>query len=700
MPACTHCGLPVGRRGIEATVAGAPGRYCCYGCVLARQVTGASGDDARVGVLVVRLVLAGFLTMNVVMASMPSWVPAFYGDVGTDGAGFVALRWLALCLAAPVLGLLGWPIVSTLAGPKRLVTSADGLIMLGAVAAWLVSLVHLLRGRTEIFVDTACLVLVFVTVGRLVEARARARVGAALGRVEDPAAVVVRRRFGDAWVECPAGDLAAGDVIRIGPGEACPVDGVVERGTGGVSEAVLTGESAPVPMEPGSIVAGGGISVDGTFDVRVTARVSESARARIEALVRTALRTPSSGERLADRVAGYLVPAAALLAVLAGSWWWLHGGIDRGLMTALAVLVVACPCALGVATPAAIATALARAARSGVLVRSGDALERLGAVRCVVFDKTGTLTDTVPGVSVTTHVADVDPRRVIQVAAAVETHQPHPLARALAREAVRLGIDVPEATDVRLSPGAGVTGVVDGRRVVVHGAGGGAATVEVDGRCVGRLDVEERVRRSAPEALAALSAAAVDTWVLSGDRTGAALGSLLPVDRLRLGLSPEGKLDSLAALTEDFPGGVAMVGDGLNDAPTIAAATVGIAVGSATDLARRAADVVMLTDDLRRIPWVLGLARRTRRVLARNLAWAGVYNVVALAAAAAGRLSPVLAAVVMLASSLSIIGSSRRLAHTRLPGEEGDHPVVGAPERERDEEDGSIALAAASADPG
>lgn len=700
MRSCAHCGLPVGGRGVEAAVDGVRAEYCCYGCVLARQVTRGSGDDARLAAVAVRLVLAGFLTANVLMASMPSWVPAFYGTEGTDGPGFVALRWLALALGAPVLALLGWPILRTV-GRARILTSAEGLVVLGAVAAWTLSFVHVLRGRTEIFVDTACLLLIFVTVGRLVEARARARVGAALGASEDPASAPARRRGEAGWEACRAGDLRPGDVVRVGPGEGFPADGVVLAGAGGMSEAVLTGEARPVPARAGTAVAGGAASVDGTFDVRVTAPVGESARGRIERLVREALLTPSSGERLADRAATILVPAAALLAAAAGLWWWRHAGIDQGLMVALAVLVVACPCALGSATPAAVATALAHAARAGVLVRGGGALEWLGTLGCVVFDKTGTLTETVPGlVGVAGGVPDRTAARALAWAAAVERDQPHPIARAIVRAAAATGLPALEATDVRILPGAGVEGRVGDRRVaIVRGASGGTVDVVADGRPVLAILVDERVRAGVPEALAALAGLGIDVRVLSGDRSAAALASLVPPERTCLALGPEDKVAAVRALEAAHRHGVAMVGDGLNDAPTLAAAAVGIAVGSATDLARRAADVVLLVDDVGRVPWLIGLARRTRRVLRQNLAWAATYNAGALAAAAAGALSPVVAAVVMLASSVTIVANSRRLGRGALPaGSQREAGVGRTGERELDDGLGAAARAGGEVD--
>ena len=386
-PDCAHCGLPLGRRTVSATVAGEQSRFCCYGCVLAQQVTRARGEHGAAESILIRLGLAIFFAMNVMMVSMPSYVPYVYGTSAGDGPLFQVLRVLALAFAAPVIGLLGWPIlVGAARGIRDGAANTDALIVLGTVAAYALSVINTFTGRGAVYFDTAAMLLVLVTLGRYLEARAKAEAGAAVRATLAPApAVAIRVRVAAGLVlatserqtETVSPDvLAPGDVVRVAPGDAFPTDGVVIDGTGGVDEAALTGEQRAVLKEPGSTVASGTCSIDGLFHVRVTARAAESAAARIAALLAAARRERAPAERLADRVASVLVPVVIVVALAAAAWWTLHAGFDTGVLVGLAVLVVACPCGLGIATPVAVWTGLVTAARRGVIVRSAPVFER------------------------------------------------------------------------------------------------------------------------------------------------------------------------------------------------------------------------------------------------------------------------------------------------------------------------------------
>jgi heavy metal translocating P-type ATPase len=677
---CGHCGLPLGRRPVRATVDAVPLLCCCYGCVLAHQVTRADGDAGRAAGIYVRLGLGVFFAINVMMVSMPAYVPYVYGAdvVPIDGPLFYVLRVLAIGLTAPVLVLLGWPIVaSAWQGLLAGAANTDALIVLGTVAAYTLSVANTIAGRPAVYFDTAAMLLVLVTVGRYLEATAKAEAGAAVRArlVSLPPAATRERATGDVE-SAPPEALVVGDVVRVGPGAAFPSDGVVVTGTGGVDESMLTGESWPVSKEPGSPVAGGTCSVDGVFRVRVSRALRDGTAARIAELLNRALRERAPWERIADRAARWLVPAVIAIAAVAAIFWTHAEGIERGVLVGLAVLVVACPCGLGIATPVATWTGLATAARRGVVVRSAAALERAAGIRAVVFDKTGTLTARAPHLRAVEPAAGVDSAHVLSRAAAVARAVQHPLAAAIVTAAGAL--ELPLLGEARSVPGQGARGVVDGipvaigsarfvsaiiGRVLAAGDDSGPAVYVVEGkRLLGVLRFVERPRSEAAGALAALRRLGLRVMLATGDRQASAVvPDLVAPEEAALGLLPDEKMARVRML-RDSAGPIAMVGDGVNDAPALAAADLGIAVAGATDLTRVNADVAILGDDLGRVAWLIAHARRTSRVARQNIVWAFVYNAVAIGFAAAGRLGPLVAAAAMLGSSLAVMANARRLA--------------------------------------
>jgi len=702
-PDCAHCGLPLGRRSISATVAGEPSRFCCYGCVLAQQVTRARGEHGAAESILIRLGLAIFFAMNVMMVSMPSYVPYVYGPNAGDGPLFQILRVLALVFAAPVIGLLGWPIlVGAARGIRDGAANTDALIVLGTAAAYALSVINTFTGRGAVYFDTAAMLLVLVTLGRYLEARAKAEAGAAVRaklapapaaamRVRVAAGLVLATSERQTEAVSPEG-LASGDVVCVAPGDAFPTDGVVIDGTGGADEAALTGEQRAVLKEPGSTVASGTCSIDGLFYVRVTARAAESAAARVAALLAAARRERAPAERLADRVASVLVPVVIAVAVAAGAWWTFHAGFDTGLLVGLAVLVVACPCGLGIATPVALWTGLVTAARRGVIVRSAPAFERAAHIDHVLFDKTGTLTERRPRLVAVEPAAGsgLSQDDVLCRAAALEAGLKHPLAAAVAAawqqaldaraEPGRRGGSL-RATEVQVVAGRGVRGVVGGDSLAAGSVNFAAQDLgnaifrryaDTPGSVVllwrprqllGALRFAEVARLEAAAALDQLRQLGIRSGLVSGDRCAeAVVPTLIVAKDAALGLLPEDKVAYIRSLRwQKGAGTVAMVGDGVNDAPALAAADIGIAVGDASDLARMTADVAIVSNDLRRVPWLITYSRRVNRVMRENLFWAFAYNAVAVIAAAAGALNPLIASVAMLASSLAVVANARRL---------------------------------------
>jgi len=683
---CEHCGLPLGGRPVIADVDGTSVRCCCYGCVLAYQVTRARGEDGAAAAIFVRLGLGVFFAVNVMMVSMPAYVPYVYGaDAGpVDGPLFQVLRVLAAILTAPVLVLLGWPILTSAWQSLRAgAANTDALIVLGTVAAYGLSVANTIGNRPAVYFDTASMLLVLVTVGRYLEASAKAEAGSAVRARLAPAPAEVTRECATGVETVSPGELAVGDVVRIAPGMAFPTDGMILSGEGGVDEATLTGESWPVVKGPSGSVAGGTCSIDGVFRVRVSRLARESAAARIGDLLTAALGERTPWERTADGVARVLVPAVVALALVAGCAWAQAAGVERGLMVGIAVLVVACPCGLGIATPVAIWTGLAAASRHGVIVRSGPALERAAALTTVVFDKTGTLTTRTPHLTRIERAPATteDEGAIVALAAAVAASLPHPLSRAIVA-AVPRPADVAVATDVRTLPGLGASGCVGSRRIVMGSARLAARTLSAeemtkvgaedrdgprvlvlaDGHWLATLHFGESPRPEAGAALAGLRRLGVRVRLATGDaRASAVVPLLVPPADARVGLLPEDKVACLRELRAD-DGLIAMVGDGVNDAPALAGADLGIALGSATDLTRITADVAILSDDLARVPWLIAHARRVGRIAKQNLAWAFGYNAVAVVLAAGGKLGPLVAAIAMITSSLAVVANGRRLA--------------------------------------
>jgi heavy metal translocating P-type ATPase len=672
---CAHCGLPV-----AGAKTGAAPVYCCTGCALAHRIT---GGDAGHGVATGMLMAVGvgaFLAMNVMMLSF-----VLYSGRGEADrlAGEAWVRWALLALATPALVLLGAPFLTR--GLRRLREGAldtDALIVLGVSAAFAISVASVLRGEGPLYLDTAMGILLFVTVGRYLEAASRARATDALAHLAERMPRSARRIAADGREEeVPLDGLRVGDHVRVRPGEAIPADGVIVDGEASCSQADLTGEPLPVRRGPGDPVAACSVNLDGSLRVEVRRTGADTTVARLVRLVDEARAGRFPLMPLVDRVSAAFVPLVLAIAGATLSFWWWKADFGAGLLNALCVLLIACPCAIGIATPLASTAAAGRAATAGVLVKSGEVFERLARARLAFLDKTGTLTLGAPRLRAVLPAPGVAEDALLALTASVETHSEHPLARAVVAAATERGLQRPHAAEFAAAPGRGVSARVEGRFVRVGSAsfagvpgrdaapGSSLVHVSVDGTPLGALELRDEPRPSAQAAVAGLRALGVEVELLSGDQPAAvdAFASSLSGVRARGGLLPEGKLDALrtAVARGDTP---LMVGDGLNDVPALSGAAVGITLESGTDLAREVADVTVLGGDLGRLPWLLALARRTLRTARVNLFWAFFYNLAGVGLAVSGRLHPLFGAVAMIASSLLVVLHSQRLASFALPG--------------------------------
>jgi Cu2+-exporting ATPase len=688
-PLCSHCLLPIRGRGHDRQVQGEDHRFCCYGCCLAFQVARGEGEESEAAWLLIRLGIGAFLAMNIMLFSLLLYSGTFEQ---ADAEVRQVVHLVLWALATPVLLILGWPLFQETwrAAADRCLTSAT-LISLGAGVAYAYSALAVVVGGSDVYFDAATMLLVLFTLGRYLEALGRARAMRNLAPMLALAneRVTVVDHGGE--VSRPVREVTAGTIVLVRPGERIAVDGVVVEGSSHVDEGVITGESRPVAKVPGAAALAGSINHDGALLIRSTGAGTATRWAQIARSVRQALTQQSHAQRLADRIAGAFVPAVLALAGLTVFLWAQWAPFDEALLSGLAVLVVACPCGLGLAGALATTLGIGRLARRGCLVRGGQVVETLAGVRVVAFDKTGTLTagaTHVTGIATDGTSAD----EVLRVAAGLERSSEHPLARAIVAAATRRGIPLAPARPARAVPGCGIAGDADGHPAAagsgawlgeigwqipaelarraggLEAAGNSVIHVGWAGQVRGAIALGDALLPEARATVQALRQLGMQTVLLTGDRAEVAdrIAAEIGVDGCEAGLSPEAKRAFLEAW-RGRGGTVAMVGDGLNDGPVLAAADVGIAVGSATDLARETASIVLPQGGLRLLPWVIELSRAVRRTILTNLAWAFGYNAIGLALAAAGHLRPVLAAVLMASSSLVVVLNSLRLERFAEP---------------------------------
>jgi Cu+-exporting ATPase len=683
---CAQCDLPVPSRPLRARIRGEECVFCCYGCYLVLRVTGVKGEAGAAQGLMLRLGFGLFFSLNVMVFSLARYGEYFalpHTLLGTeaDTARFnLLLEYILLGFASPVMLLIGVPLLRRFVDElRRLTFSIDSLIGVATFAAFGLSVRTTLNGGGAVFYDTATWLLVLITLGRYLEARAKARTTDAIEQLLDLAPTITRRRTDDGkWQDIAAGDLRVGDTILVRPGEGIPADGMCLDGDGHVDEAALSGEAAPAAIGSGSLVRAGTLSIDAAFTMRVDAPPGTRLLDRIASLMREARDQRAPTQRLADRVAGWVTPVVLASGVLTFLYWRPVIGTGDALLHGLAVWVIACPCALGIATPMALWVGLGVAARRGLLIRSAAVLERLAAVDTVCFDKTGTLTTGMMEVAEVVTADGTTEDAVRLAVAALEGRSEHPLGRSLARWAGESAVSL---RGLRTVPGRGVRAEDDtttwlaGSRdwleeegllvpaALAHLPPGRWVYVGWGGTVRGAVRLGERLQAGAEASLRRLAEMDYALHLLSGDTSDNVqrLAAGLPVPiTARGGLLPDGKIAAIHSLVADGRTPL-MVGDGINDAPALAAAPVGFAIAGGTDLTRAAADVVALHVDLELVPELLVLARRVRRTLVTNLGWAFAYNLIGVALAAAGRLSPVFAASAMLVSSLLVIGNSLRL---------------------------------------
>lgn len=607
--------------------------------------------------------------------------PVFVIAMGHGVFDFPGSLWVQLVLTTPVVFYCGWPFLSGAAKAlRRGASDMNTLISLGSLSAYLYSCWAVVTHRHMVYFESAAVIVTLIILGRMLEARARAHTGDAIRQLAALApltARVIKRRV---EIDVPIEDVRPGDVLLIKPGERVPLDGVVTEGNSNIDESMLTGESMPVEKAQGAAVFAGTVNSSGSLRVSVTKSVEQSMLARIVELVEQAQGQTAPVQRLADRVSAWFVPACLTIAIATFLYWYFIASAVDPLETALlrfvSVLIIACPCALGLATPTAVLVATGRAARLGILFKSGEALESAAEIDTVVLDKTGTVTEGKPRVTTVRPEAGSSEEQLLEMAAAVERNSEHPYGKAIVTRAE--GLRRIEVSEFESQPGRGVTGLVEGKRVAISAdptaidfpAEATVLRVTVDGALLGRIGLADVPRVESSKAIASLKDMGLSVLMLTGDRTSAAqaIANQLGIDSVLAEQLPGQKLEKIGSLQKEGKK-VAMVGDGINDSPSLVKANVGIAMGSGTDIAIASADIALLRPDVSLVPKSIGIAKAAMRIIRQNLFWAFVFNLLAIPLAAGAfkqwlgwDLSPMIAAGAMAASSVLVVTNSLRLA--------------------------------------
>ena len=647
-------------------------------------------------------------------------LPVFALEMGGHLTGLMMMvprttsNWIQFALATPVVLWAGWPFfVRGWASLKTRQLNMFTLIAMGVGVAWLYSVVAVFApelfppgvrdasGGIPVYFEAAAVITVLVLLGQVLELRARERTSGAIRALLDLAPKTARRIRADGSDEDVTLDLVVvGDRLRVRPGEKIPVDGELTEGRGMVDESLVTGESMPVTKEVGDKLVAGAINTTASFTMRAEKVGADTLLAQIVQMVASAQRSRAPIQRLADQVSGWFVPAVIAAALIAGGIWWAVGPEPRfsyALIVAVSVLIIACPCALGLATPISIMVGVGRGAQAGVLIKNAEALERFEKVNTLIVDKTGTLTEGKPAVTAIRPAPGFDEAELLRLAASLERGSEHPLADAIVRAANGRKLAVVEATNFDSPVGKGVTGTVDGHKIVlgkssflreqgIDGAsmdteadslradGVTAILIGIDGKLGGVIGIADPIKATSPDAIAALKAEGVEVVMMTGDNrvTAEAVARRLGIDKVEAEVLPQDKAAVVAKLRGEGRI-VAMAGDGVNDAPALAAADVGIAMGAGADVAKESAGVTLLKGDLQGIVRARNLSRAVMRNIRQNLVFAFIYNVAGIPIAAGvlypwmgTMLSPAIAAGAMALSSFSVITNALRLRTVKL----------------------------------
>ncbi len=680
---CFQCGIPITGKPVQYKIDGEVKDFCCFGCYLIYKTTGLRGDEGTALAFLGRFGFGYFLAMLVFMLS--TYIYGFHMTPDDPQAqmfvGFI--KWVIVILATPVMLILGIPILRNALSGGKINLNTDTLIAIGAFSAYFLSLYSVFTGGHSFYFETATMILVLVTFGRYLETSSRAKASnfmKELLKLSPEKAIVIRD---GKEVEVPKDDIKVGDIVKILPGTKIPADGVVIEGQGHVDESLLTGETKPVLKKVGDELFTGTTNIDGSFKIKVHKPSEDWTLNRFISLMKEIRNTKAPINRITDTIAAWFLPVVVSIALGAFIYWYMNEGFEKALIVSMSVLLISCPCAFSIGAPLALWIGLGEAMREGIIIRGADVLEKLSTVKQVFFDKTGTITERNMVVS----EYDFDGEDVLELACSIEKNSEHPLAKSFVSFAVQKGaVCDREAEFFKVHFGKGVEGVVDGKKIFIGSKsfmdelgieipdrykeaekraeknGEIPVFIAVDNKIRGIVTFAQKIKEEAPKAINALKKMKIGVSVLTGDTPYFAkvLKEKLGIEDVRAGLLPE---DKLKAIKEEKKKGitVSMVGDGINDAPALVEADIGIAMGCGTDLTRESANISLLSDDLRKIPLMILLARKVKKVIYTNMFWAFIYNIIGIGLAVMGKLSPIFAALAMVLSSAFVIANSIRV---------------------------------------
>lgn len=635
-----------------------------------------------------RLILAATLSFPLLWAM----VLHFFGVMGPVG-DILMNPYLQLVLATPVQFGAGWQFYrGAYSAIRNGSANMDVLVALGTSAAYFFSIVNVLRRAPDLYFETSAILITLIILGKLLEARAKGRTSEAIKKLIGLQAKTARVVRDGRETDIPVEEVLSGDVIVVRPGEKIPVDGILVDGNSAVDESMLTGESIPVDKKIGDQVIGATINKFGTFKFKATKVGKDTALAQIVRVVEEAQGSKAPIQRFADVVSGYFVPAVIGIAVITFLVWYFvvdPGNFARALINFTAVLVIACPCALGLATPTSIMVGTGKGAESGILIKGAEHLENAHRITTIVLDKTGTITKGEPEVTDILALSGIDGSELLSLAVSAEKNSEHPLGQAVVKYAEGRAINAGNPDSFSAVPGHGVKAVVNSKQVLIGTRklmrdegidiewvlqrieelelqGKTVMLMAVGGVIAGLIAVADTVKEFSAQAVSELQAMGIEVWMITGDneRTAKAIAGQVGIENVMSEVLPENKAEKVKALKQEGKT-VGMVGDGINDAPALATADVGFAIGTGTDVAIEAADITLMRGDLRGIVAAIKLSRVTMRNIKQNLFWALIYNTLGIPIAAAGFLSPVVAGAAMAFSSVSVVTNALRLKRFR-----------------------------------
>ncbi len=683
---CYQCGLPVPKRSRAYEIGGTKAYFCCTGCYLVQKITGTKGEEGVSQVLLGKFGLGLILSMNVLLMSMPLHVAAASSStIVIPPALGVALKYLLLFFSIPVMLVLGIPIAkSSIDSIRAGEIGTEMLILMGALAAFAISAKSTLTGEGEIYFETATMILTLFTLGRYIDSKAKHRASESIKGLSSLVPNVVTKIFPDGKKETVESDtITIGDKVLLRPGERIPLDGVIVSGEGSVDESFLSGESKPVLKSEEMEVFAGSINLDGTLTLEIRKPAEEFLVKKIEKLMEKIRANPSAINRISDKLAAMFIPVIGTLGITVFTYWTYKGDPYEGLMRMLAILLISCPCAFGIAAPMAIWRGLGLAAEKGAIIMGADILEGLAKLKTVFFDKTGTLTTDTPAVKAILTTDQYDEKKLLSISAGLDIHSTHPIARSLVEEANRRKCPLSEAENVLNQPGLGIEGRIGSsiyhlgsknwiqslaenpdhpllQTSFEEGESSGIIFLLENHHVIGGFIFSQALREGAAEVLEQVKQLGIRTVILTGDDEKGAMGirDRLNPDEIKWRLLPEDKAIEIKKTDSDSV--TAMVGDGVNDAPALEAAHIGIAMGCGTELTRESAKVNLLGDDLKMIPFLIDLSKKVRRKVMVNFFWASFYNIIGVFLAVTGVITPLFAVMAMILSSLMVIGNTLR----------------------------------------